>query len=78
MIEPIRFARSLYDRRAVERAVEAFAALGTFTVTVEDDAIVVAVSDPDPDVEDVLADELSNHALANTVTLSRGDLGTSS
>jgi len=72
--EAIRFSRSLYDRRAVDRAVEAFDALATFTVAEEDDAFVVTIADPDPDVADVLADELGNHVLGHTVTLRAGSL----
>ena len=64
-------SRSLYDPAAVTRAAEAFAALGTIGVEVGDDAIVVTVTDADPDVAEVIEDELLNHALSHSIALYR-------
>lgn len=72
MSDAIRFSRSLYDRAAIDTALEAFDALATFSVAEEDDAFVVTIADPDPDVADVLGDELANHVLGHTVSLRRG------
>ena len=72
MSESIRFSRSLYERAAIDTALAAFEALATFSVSEEDDHFVVTIDDPDPDVADVLADELGNHVLGHTVSLVRG------
>ena len=66
-LEPIVFSRSLYSPEAVHAAVEAFEELGTFEVQDRSNSIEVTIRDPDPDVADVLADELCNHALSNTM-----------
>ncbi len=71
MVEEITFARSLYSPEAVRAAAEAFSQLAKLEVTVSDDEIRLAVSEPDPDVADVLEDELANFALAETVVRSR-------
>ena len=71
MAERIEFSCSLYSVDAVKQAVEAFAHLGKLEIEAADDAVTVVLSDPDPEVADVLLDELGNHALALTVQ-SRG------
>jgi hypothetical protein len=71
MAEAMTFARSLYSPEAVRAAAEAFAELAKIEVTVAEDEIQLAVSEPDPDVADVLEDELANFALAETVVRAR-------
>lgn len=68
----LRFDRSLYSASAVTGAVEAFAGLATLTLTEDDDAFVVSVTDPKPKFAPVLADELANYALAETAAGRRG------
>ena len=63
----VRFARSLYGADAVKAAVQAFDGFATLTVSEEEDGWLVTVADPDPRHADVLADELANFALAETV-----------
>ena len=72
MLERVSFARSLYAPEAVEAAARAFGDLAKFEVVAHDDSIELAVSDADPDVADVLIDELSNWVLAETIARSRG------
>jgi hypothetical protein len=67
MADTITLSRSLYSPEAVTRAVAAYAALAKLEVSVGDDAIEVRISEPDPDVEEVLADELCNHILFETI-----------
>ncbi len=71
MAERIEFSGSLYSADAVKQAVEAFAHLGKFELESADDRVAVVLSDPDPEVADVLLDELAKHVLALTVQ-SRG------
>lgn len=72
MFERVLFARSLYVPEAVEAAARAFADLAKLEVIARDDSIELTVSDADPDVADVLLDELSNYVLAETIARSRG------
>ncbi len=72
MSEQLRFSRSLYEPEAVRAAVKAFDALAQFEVSLTADDVVVTISDPDEELADVLADELCNHALHQTVIRARG------
>jgi hypothetical protein len=65
------FSRSLYASEAVESAVETYADLAKLGMTMHDDVIELSIEDPDPDVADVLADELANHVLAETIARSK-------
>jgi hypothetical protein len=64
----LRFDRSLYAERGVRAAVEAFSRFARLSVSADEAALVVTVSEPDPRHADVLADELANYALTETVT----------
>ena len=72
MPEQLLFSRSLYEPEAVEDAVRAFDALARFEVQLTADDIIVTISEPDAELADVLADELCNHALHQTVIRARG------
>jgi len=67
MSERLSFARSLYLPEAVEAAAEAHRDLAKFQLKVENDEIELTIDEPDPDVADVLADEVANYVLAETV-----------
>ncbi len=67
MAEKMLFSRSLYSPEALREAVKAFEHLGKFELTLGDDEMALTLSDPDPEVADVLLDELGNYALARTV-----------
>ena len=67
MTEELSLPRSLYDASAVEATVEAYNELATFDVKLVDDAIMVTINDPDPDVADIIVDEFCNHALSETI-----------
>ena len=71
MGELVRFSRSLYDPAAVRDAVTAFDALASFEVVESETHLDVTITEPDTDLADVLADELCNHALANTIAMHR-------
>ena len=74
MSDRLLFARSLYLPAAVSAAAEAFVELATIAVQVLDSDIEVTITDPDPDVADVIADELANYALSETIVLARRDV----
>ncbi len=67
MPETLLFARSLYSETAVAEAAKAFEHLAKIQVTDQGEHIELVVDEPDPDVADVLLDELGNFALALTV-----------
>ncbi len=67
MAETLVFARSLYAPEAVNEAAKAFEHLARLEVNAREDDIELSISDPDPDVADVLLDEIANHVLALTV-----------
>jgi hypothetical protein len=77
MAERLAFSRSLYAIEAVEAAVKSFEHLAKLEVELSagGSEISVAMTDADPDVADVLLDELANHALIGTVIRTRGTDG---
>jgi hypothetical protein len=66
------FSRSLYTPAAVRQAVAAYQELAKFDVVDGGDELLVKISDPDPEVFDLL-DEFCNHVLFETVTEFRAD-----
>lgn len=72
MAESLKFARSLYAPEAVDEAVAAFSELAKLTVQRHDSETEIVVSDPDPEVADVLLDEIANHVLYQTIARHRG------
>jgi hypothetical protein len=60
------FSRSLYTPEAVREAVVAYQELARFELLEGGDYMRVVVSDPDPEVNDLL-DEFCNHVLFETV-----------
>jgi len=69
--QSLRFHRSLYAPEAVDEAVRAFADLAKLTVLHNPNDTLVVIDEPSADVAGVLADELANFALAETVARSR-------
>ena len=65
------FSSDLYSPVAVERAVATFGELAKFEVTHGESAIAVSYDEVDPDVADVLEDELANFVLNETILLNR-------
>jgi len=63
------FSRDLYAAEAVDEAVRAYAGLARFAVSQGGADVLVEVSEPDPEVADVLLDEFCNHVLNETVRL---------
>lgn len=61
------FARSLYDLAAVESAAAAYGQLATIEVQSTASHVTAHVSNPHPDVAD-LVDHFANHVLHATVT----------
>jgi len=72
MAERIVFSRSLYSPAGVRAAAQAYGELGRIEVVETPAAIEVTIHDPDESVADVLADELCNHALHETIVGQRG------
>lgn len=72
MASTLEFSRSLYSPEAIQAAADAFADLAKLDVSAGDNEIRVSVSDVDPDVRDVLEDELCNYALHETIVRARG------
>jgi hypothetical protein len=60
------FSRSLYTPEAVRDAVAAYQELARFELLEGGDEMRVMVSEPDPEVSDLL-DEFCNHVLFETV-----------
>lgn len=71
MAERVLFSRSLYAPEAVEASAQAFAHLAKLQVTIHDDAVELTMSEPDPELADVLLDEIANHVLAGTIARGR-------
>lgn len=69
--EEIRFHRSIYAREAVQEAVKAFADLATIRLVENPEDFLVHIEQPRPNVAAILADELANYALAETVARTR-------
>lgn len=67
MTERIAFSRTLYAVEAVQAAVKTFEHLAKLELSVGSDELSLTMTDADPDVADVLLDELANHALVGTV-----------
>jgi len=72
MTETLDFSRSLYLPAAVQAAVDAYHELATLTLSSHDGGTLVTIDDPDPELADILADELANHALHETIVRTRG------
>lgn len=66
------FSRSLYVPAAVRDAVAAYQELAKFDVVEGADELIVKVSEPDPEVDDLL-DEFCNHVLFETVKQFRAE-----
>jgi hypothetical protein len=73
VVEPLnlRFHKSLYDGDAVARAANRFAALGPSEIGESDADWLVSVQPLRESVRQRLADELSNHALFETILARR-------
>lgn len=69
--QQVRFHRSLYAPEAVDEAVRAFADLATLEVLRNPEDVLVIIQHAHPSVSNVIADELANFALAETVARSR-------
>jgi hypothetical protein len=69
--QQVRFHRSLYAPEAVEEAVRAFADLATLTVMTHPEDVLVVIEHAHASVSNVIADELANFALSETVARSR-------
>jgi len=69
--QQVRFHRSLYAPEAIEEAVRAFADLATLKVLANPEDTLVVIEHVHESVRDVIADELANFALSETVARSR-------
>lgn len=69
--QQVRFHRSLYAPEAIEEAVRAFADLAKLTIVHNPEDTLVLIEQAQPSVIGVIADELANFALAETVARSR-------
>ena len=58
--------------KRLQASADAYKELARLEVEVTDNEIVVTLHDPDPDLEDILADEFANHALSETIRRARG------
>ncbi len=69
--QQITFHRSLYAPEAVEEAVRAFADLAKVNVLKNAEDTLVVIEHAHPSVSAIIADELANFALSETVARSR-------
>ena len=67
----LRLHKDLYGLAAVRAIVTDFEEFGTFEVRKDGDYTIVEIQDPDPDFKDVLAHEIANLALAETIDRKR-------
>jgi len=67
----VRFHRSLYDVDAVRAAVVAFADLAKLSLVESEHEVLLSIEQPHPQVAAMLADEIGNYALAETIARSR-------
>jgi hypothetical protein len=74
--ERLAFSRTLYSVEAVQAAVKTFEHLAKLELEIGSSELSLTMSDPDPDVADVLLDELANHALVGTVIRTQGNEAT--
>ena len=72
MAEKVSFSRSLYAPEAVDAAAQAYSELAKISVLHHESETEIEVSDPDPEVADVLLDEIANHVLYQTIARHRG------
>jgi hypothetical protein len=70
-VSEVRFHRSLYAKEAIAEAVRAFADLAKLTVHENAEDTLVVIEHAHASVVDVIADELANFALSETVARSR-------
>lgn len=63
----LRLHRKLYPKSAVDAATAAFEHLATIRIVRDADWYAVEFVEPDPDVQDVIASEFANFALAETI-----------
>jgi len=69
--QQVRFHRSLYATEAIDEAVRAFADLATLKVLSNAEDVIVVIEHAHESVRDVIADELANFALSETVARTR-------
>lgn len=72
MADHLLFSRSLYAVGAVEAAAQAFGHLAKLEIRRHENETELVVSEPDPEVAEVLLDEIANHVLFATITRHRG------
>ncbi len=72
MPEALRFHKSLYSEAALKNATTRFAALGQFEVIESEADWLVAVTPARESIRERLGDELSNHALFETILERKG------
>lgn len=72
MPEALRFHKSLYSEAAIKNAAARFAALGQFEVIEANADWLVAVTPARESIRERLGDELSNHALFETILERKG------
>lgn len=75
MAEALRYHKSLYLKDAVQRAVARFSQLGTFEFIEAEADWLVRVEPVRESIREKLNDELSNHALFESI-LARKGMGT--
>ncbi|NUN13518.1 MAG: hypothetical protein HUU55_07770 [Myxococcales bacterium] len=63
----VRLHRKLYSKTAIDAAKAAFEHLADISVVRDTDWYKVEFVDPDPDVQEVIAHEFANFALAEVV-----------
>jgi hypothetical protein len=69
--QQVRFHRSLYAVEAIDEAVRAFSDLAKLSVVTNPEDVLVVIEHAHPSVQGVIADELANFALSETVARSR-------
>jgi hypothetical protein len=63
----LRLNKKIYSSTGVKECLEAYEDFGTYKVSTEGDYILIAISEPDKDFEDVLPQEIANFVLAHEI-----------
>jgi hypothetical protein len=75
MVKKLYFSTSLYQVEAVQRTVQAYQSLASFSVDVQTDGVAVIISDIHPSFSNTLVDNFCNHVLNETIISYRQSKG---
>jgi hypothetical protein len=75
MSQNIYFSDSIYKKEAVEKSVQDYQELATFTMKESEAGVAVEIDNIHPSFTDVLVDAFCNHVLNETIIQNRKETG---